>query len=407
MNPEVVIIGGGPAGLSAGVALADYGVCVLICEAGADPGTKPCGEGLLPAALRELVLLGVDETELWAAGVRLSGVRYLSAAGQCADGFFSGRQGLGLRRSALQRLLRALAGQKTTLHWLKAEARVVQQANGRLGVRVDGTVLNPRLIIGADGLNSRARQAAGLAFRRLPPFRYGLRRHFRVARWTDQVEVYWSEKSEAYVTPVASDEINVAVLWRDEAAEHGHRRSGAPDLAGTFPLLARRLAGATAAQDARGYGPLRVDVAEPARDGLVLLGDAAGYVDAITGEGVGLAVAKARALAHFVAPALRSAQEQLRLSDLRPYLAEARRLERHHVLLTGLLLRLRQSPGLLERTIAALASDPQLFRHFLAANQGEVSPFRLPPRSALGLVRHLTGRAFASKTSLESHALRD
>jgi hypothetical protein len=112
-------------------------------------------------------------------------------------------------------------------------------------------------------------------------------------------------------------------------------------------------------------------------------------------------------LARVVAPALRFGHEQLSLRDLAAYLAEARRLERHHVLLTSLLLRLRRSPWLLERTIAALASDPRLFRHFLAANQGEVSPLLLPPRSALSLVRQLAPGPIAAKAILESHALRD
>lgn len=408
MTAEVLIIGGGPAGLSAGVALAEYGIAVLICEGTADPGHKPCGEGLQPAALRELELLGVNGAELSDAGSPLLGVRYVSPLGQRAEGLFA-RPGLGLRRGELQRLLRARAERQPTLRLLRADARVLQRANGLLGVRIDGSISTPRLIIGADGLNSRARKAAGIAFQRITPFRYGLRQHFKVPRWTDHVEVYWSARSEAYLTPVGRDEVNVSVLWQGEPRAGGSRRSGAPDLFVTFPELARRLAGAAPHRDARAYGPLRVDVPTPARDGLVLLGDAAGYVDAITGEGVGLAVAKARALARVVVPALLSARQQLRLRDLTPYLAEARRLERHHILLTSMLLRLRQSPWLLERTIAALAGDPRLFRHFLAANQGELSPLLLPLRSALGLARHLTRAPapVAVETSLESHALRD
>ena len=76
----------------------------------------------------------------------------------------------------------------------------------------DGRLLTPRLVIGADGLTSRVRKAACLQVRRPSPFRYGVRQHFKVQPWTDQVEVYWSPGGEAYVTPTGDDELNVAFL---------------------------------------------------------------------------------------------------------------------------------------------------------------------------------------------------
>ncbi|HYP89951.1 MAG TPA: NAD(P)/FAD-dependent oxidoreductase [Polyangiaceae bacterium] len=392
MNPEVIVIGGGPAGLSAGIALAHHGISVMVCEAASDPDNKPCGEGLLPRGLRELCLLGLDETELLAAGRPLVGVRYTSAAGVGAEGRFGDGVGLGLPRSALRRSLLALAARKPLLHVAHAEARVLPQASGTCSVRIDGSCFTPRLIVAADGLHSRARKAAALPSKRPTPFRYGARQHYRIRPWSDQVEVYWSQHAEAYVTPTSHDEINVALLWQPKhRSELMPRREGVPDLFGTFPQLAERLAGAEPALDTRGYGPLHVDVPAPARRGLVLLGDAAGYVDALTGEGVGLAVAKARALARILAPALRASSGQLSLRQLKPYLAAAHQLERHHLTLTRLLLRLRRAPWLLERAIAALSEDPRLFSHLLRANQGAGSPFWVPPRSLIGLLRHLVG----------------
>jgi flavin-dependent dehydrogenase len=407
MTPEVVVVGGGPAGLSAGVELAKQGISVLVCESSSNPGNKPCGEGLLPGALRELGQLGLDEAELLAAGRPLLGVRYTSAAGRRAESSFPDGHGLGLKRCSLLRLLRALAERTPHLRLLKADARIVVQRGERLGVRIDGRLIAPRLVVAADGLNSRARKAAGVIASRPRPFRYGLRQHFRVRSWTEHVEVYFSANAEAYVTPTHEDEINVALLWQARDATDTRVGSRVPDLVDAFPALAQRLACAVPAQDARAYGPLRVDVPTPARDGLVLLGDAAGYVDAITGEGVGLAVAKARALARWLLPELRTGGGQLRLRQLAPYLAAARKLERHHVSLTRLLLVLRRSPALTERIIAALGNDPQLFGHFLAANQGGRSPYRVPWRSALSLAWSLAQAPSAPRAIQEPHALPD
>jgi flavin-dependent dehydrogenase len=130
-------------------------------------------------------------------------------------------------------------------------------------------------------------------------------------------------------------------------------------------------------------------VPTPARDGLLLVGDAAGYVDAITGEGIGLAISKASTLARMLRPALDRPGRQVALAELAPFLNEARKADRSHVELTRLLLWLRRSPWLVERVIAALAEDAELFRHFLSANQGSVSLWAMPLSSSFGLLRHL------------------
>ena len=137
-----------------------------------------------------------------------------------------------------------------------------------------------------------------------------------------------------------------------------------------FPELARRLERARATDEARARGPLHVEVPAPARDGLLLVGDAAGYVDAITGEGVGLAVSKVTTLANLLRPALERRGGQVTLAELSPFLRAARHEDRPHVELTRVLLWLRRSPWLVERVISALAADTELFRHFLSANQG-------------------------------------
>src|SRR6201999_405761 len=114
--------------------------------------------------------------------------------------------------------------------------------------------------------------------------RFGLRRHYRIAPWTDLVEVHWAAGAEAYVTPVAADQVGVAVL----GAQDGGTRSsgiqyGGPPGRGfdarlaAFPLLRERLAGAVPVSDVRGAGPLRQGVRRRVAGRVLLAGDASGY----------------------------------------------------------------------------------------------------------------------------------
>jgi menaquinone-9 beta-reductase len=386
---DVVVIGGGPAGLAAAVGLGRAGKSVLVCERAPEPGLKPCGEGLLPRAVRELCSLGLSTRELLAEGRLLQGVSYVSGSGVRASARFGEGPGLGLRRTALDRLLRGLAERTPGVSIRHGDARLQLETSGVCRVLFDGQLFTPRLVIGADGLASRVRKTAGLETRRPPPLRYGVRQHFKVEPWTDQVEVYWSAGGEAYVTPTGDDELNVAFLWQGTASKQPGGSGLVAHLLRGFPELVRRLGQAHAADEARARGPLYVQVPTPARDGLLLLGDAAGYVDAITGEGVGLAISKASSLASLLRPALERPGRQVTLVELAPFLSVARKADRRHVELTRLLLWLRRSPWVMERLIAALADDTELFRHFLSANQGMVSPWAMPPASSLGLLRHL------------------
>jgi menaquinone-9 beta-reductase len=386
---DVVIIGGGPAGLATAIELGRTGTSVLVCEGMVEPGTKPCGEGLLPRAFEELCALGLSGSELSLEGRLLRGVRYISAKGVRASALFEEGAGLGLPRTTLGRLLRDLAERTPNVSIERGHARLELASSGICRVAFAGQHLTPRLVIGADGLASRTRKAARLPARRPSPFRYGVRQHFKQEPWTDQVEVYWSPVGEAYVTPTGADELNVAFLWQAGDRKRPGGSHLIAHLLPAFPELARRLQHAKPTDDARGRGPLYVQVPTPARDGLLLVGDAAGYVDAITGEGVGLAIGKAKKLASVLRPALARPGGQVTLSELRPFLRAARQADRSHVQLTRLLLWLRRSPWLMERLITALAHDPELFQHFLTANQGGVSPWSIPLRSSLGLARHL------------------
>jgi flavin-dependent dehydrogenase len=160
-------------------------------------------------------------------------------------------------------------------------------------VETDAGTIESRLIVGADGLNSAVRRYAGLELPMEAPRRYGVRRHLRTAPWNDLVEVHWSDCGEAYVTPVGPSCVNVAFLWHEAALPE---RASFESLLDRFPALRDRVAGAAVESEARGAGPLSRRVRARVAAGMALIGDAAGYVDAITGQGLLLAFTSAELL---------------------------------------------------------------------------------------------------------------
>jgi flavin-dependent dehydrogenase len=276
---DLLVAGGGPVGLAAAIAAREAGLDVTVVEPRATPVDKACGEGLMPSAVRRLRALGVEVD-----GHAFTGIGYV-APGRRVEARFRVGQGLGVRRVALHA---ALAARAEAVGATVVTGRVAAVRQHPDHVEADG--LSARWLLAADGLHSPVRRAVGLERPAPGRARYGLRRHFRLPPWTDVVEVHWSTDAEAYVTPVAGDLVGVALLCGTAA----HRRGYAETLA-DFPELRDRLRGAEPVTTVRGAGPLRQSARAPSYGRVLLVGDAAGYVDALTGEGLATGLATAEA----------------------------------------------------------------------------------------------------------------
>ncbi|MEV2271586.1 NAD(P)/FAD-dependent oxidoreductase [Nonomuraea africana] len=327
---DIIVAGGGPAGLATAIHAALAGMDVVVVEPRTAPVDKACGEGLMPGGVAALQAIGVRVD-----GHPLHGIDYVDAATR-ARAAFGHAPGRGVRRTALHAALSARAADLGIPTITGKITRLRQDEHG-----VEAAGLRARWLVAADGLHSPLRAWLNLGRPDRRPPRYGLRRHYRLAPWSDYVEVHWSPAGEAYVTPVADDLVGVAILTS--------RRRGFDEHLTAFPTLLPRLAG-PAATSVRGAGPLRQRVRSRVAGRVLLVGDAAGYTDALTGEGLCLATLSARALVGCLAAG--------RPQD---YERAWRRLSRTHRLLTGALLSAAHRPRAARLVVPAAARLPALF----------------------------------------------
>lgn len=284
------------------------------------------------------------------------GIRYLDGT-SVAEARFRNGPGYGVRRTVLSR---AMAERARGLGVEVVEAtRVLSIETGadRASVAVENRRVDTRWVVAADGLESGMRAATSGFGRHWAPAsrpgharhaRYGVRAHYHVAPWSCFVEVHWAQEGEAYVTPVGEEEVAVAFLWREKAPSWA-------DMLSRFPRLNARLGGSEVTSKLRGAGPLRRRVARVASGRIALVGDASGYVDAITGDGVALAFECARALASSLAS-----------GSLASYIEAQRRASRRYRVMAESVLALSTYPWLRRRVLVTLASSPDLFERLLS-----------------------------------------
>ncbi len=361
---DLVVVGGGPAGLAAAIEAQTTGLNVVVLDRSQPPIDRACGEGIMPDGIARLRSLGVEPPPEGSSPFR--GIRYIDGD-TVAKGLFPSSTGYGIRRTHLhQALVDRAEAVGVELRWdtevTGLHADHVQASEGPV---------KGRFLIGSDGRHSKVRKWAGLDRGPGPGARFGIRRHFTIEHWTDLVEVYWADGCEAYVTPVGPDTVGVAILWHKQATSFDQ-------LLALFPRLSDRLQGATVTTNDRGAGPLEQRSRAVIRDNLALLGDASGSLDAITGEGLTLSFHQAHALV-----------EAIKTGNLRSYAGAHRKLRREARLVTGLVLFAEARPWLRRRMVRTLAAEPALFSRFLEVLVDKLPLGSLGAGNIFRLARHL------------------
>jgi len=288
-------------------------------------------------------------------GRRFRGIRFLNQKMSADAVFPDGACGLAARRPVLHRVMVERAEQVgVDLLW----GRPVNGISND-GVYAGKDFVQAKFVIGADGSNSRVRRCAGLDKSCRPRLRYAFRRHYRVAPWTDHMEIHWGRRCQGYATAVGEEEVCVAVASHDQNLRLDEALQ-------ELPSLSARLRGAEVSTPERGAVTGNRRLKRVWRGNVALIGDAAGTVDAITGDGLGLAFSQAVALAACIES-----------GDLARYQQTHDQLALRPLLMARFMLLLDGRPWLQDRTLQVFKKRPEIFQRLLALHVGVLPPTKL------------------------------
>lgn len=356
---DVLIAGAGPAGSALAAALAAGGASVLLVEAAEHPRPKACAEYASPRIAEELARLGVAAG--WTdVAVRLHGMD-LHAGGNMVPIRYADahrpRDAWGVDRRSFDAMLAghaARAGaelrERTRLVRLVVEGSRVRGAAVRDQLTGREKVVSAGWTVGADGTRSSVSRLVGVDRPVRFPRRLGLIAHYAgVPELTDHGEMHVGDGYYVGLAPTPGGELNVGMALPME--DHGRSaRQRFDDAIAGLPAVARRLDGSTRLTPIRGAAPIGHRVSAAAGPGWLLVGDAAGFVDPFTGEGIHRALRSARAASAAI----------LAGGDVASaYRAERQRAFAAKVALSWLVQGFLAAPPLLEHAIGRLASRPQ------------------------------------------------
>jgi menaquinone-9 beta-reductase len=340
-HSEVIVVGAGPAGIVAAIAVRRQGLQATVLDARMPPIDKPCGEGILPQGVAALLALGISLPPESAFPFR--GIRFVDEENS-ARSDFSGAMGLSVRRVKLHHLLVDHAIEAgVEFRWgarvMRIDREIVTTAQERFSYR---------WLVGADGQNSEVRKWAGLEPRIVRKKRFGFCSHFQVRPWSDMAEVHWARGCQIFVTPMTGPEVGVAVLSSDP-------RLRLEWALPRFPALAEKLRGATPTTRESGETTSLKILPAITRGRVALVGDASGSVDAVTGHGLSLSFQQAIPLA-----------EAMKQDDLAPYQQAHKKIAAVPIAMTRLMLLMGEDDWIRSRTIRLFQKTPGLFSKLLA-----------------------------------------
>jgi len=385
VDVDLAVIGAGPAGAATALFAARSGRRVVVFDREAFPRDKPCGEGLLPGGLPALRELARDVPDLALDAPSLHGLKFgLPHQPPAVVTFPTHRgehAGLGIRRLDFDARLAGALGRDPRIQFqTRTDVTDVRHSAHETPTLVTTTgEVRARHVAVADGLRSSLRHRLGWTVGPRPPHRYGIVGHWQVGGPVDPwVRITVDDGLEVYEGPVAGNQRMVGLLcYQARMREFGGR------LAARYREVALalrpELEQAEQVGPVHAVGPFWYRASTVASDGVFLVGDASGFTDPITGEGIAAGFRQAKAV---VAALDAKAPE-------RAYRTAHRRLTKDPRRVASLLLRLSRTPEVVARGIRSHERSPQTFATILGIGFGYWGFDRVTPRE---WIRLFTGR---------------
>lgn len=302
-RPDVIVVGAGPAGAVAATVLARKGARVLVLDRERFPRHKLCGDTLNPGALGVLRRLGLAAA-IEAQGIRIDGMLVTGDAGVRVEGRYpDGLHGRAIARSALDAALvsAAVAAGAAFEDGVAVHSPIVSEsgtpavAGVVVGTGAGRRELRAPITIAADGRHSTLAFALGLARHPPTPRRWAIGLHVQgMAGATPFGEMHIRRGHYIGVAPLPDGLSNVCLVrpWPTIARTLRDPTARVLSELSRDAELRDRIAGARPVSPARVLGPLAVDCVPdvPVPQGLLLAGDACGFVDPMTGDGLRFAL---------------------------------------------------------------------------------------------------------------------
>jgi len=355
---DLVIVGGGPAGLAVAIVAAEQGLSALVVERRDFPPDKACGEGVLPPGMKALERLGIASRFNRSTSYPFAGIRFIQEDGSTAESRMPSN-GIGIRRTVLVEALARRAQELGAVLRHRCSVIGFKATSSDAVVYTSEGEIFARLVVAADGLHSSLRKASGLEAAPNSRRRFALRQHYKIRPWTDFVEVYVDDKGEAVVTPVSNESVGINFVWEDGVIE----QPKIPVLASRFPALLARLGSAPAISTVRGAGPMARAAKRRNGDRVVLVGDAAGFVDSISGDGLSIAFNSALILGKHLPEILKRGATR---ESMQAFEREARRVYRGYWFVTSGLLMIARHPRARRKIIYSLMRYPGAFNALMS-----------------------------------------